>query len=119
MAADADVLLVIDAPSRGPSPFLPSKLIDYLPLRKPILGSHAGDGATAGLLRTSRVVSWRLRTTSQPSSGAGGSRWAAGASGTLGVGPAFDSVAAEFDISRTTAGFSDVLTHAFDQRRSH
>jgi glycosyltransferase involved in cell wall biosynthesis len=50
-AASADLLLVIDAPSRGPSLFLPSKLIDYLPLQTPILGLTPAEGATADLLR--------------------------------------------------------------------
>src|SRR5439155_24007946 len=49
-AAEADVLLVIDAPSLGPSAFLPSKLIDYLPFRKPILGVTPERGASARLL---------------------------------------------------------------------
>jgi glycosyltransferase involved in cell wall biosynthesis len=49
-AAGADVLLVIDAPSRGPNLFLPSKLIDYLPLGLPILGLTPDQGATADLL---------------------------------------------------------------------
>src|SRR5262249_33818388 len=44
MAADADVLLVVDAPSDGPSVFLPSKLVDYLAFRKPILGLTPADG---------------------------------------------------------------------------
>jgi len=117
-AADADVLLVIDAPSRGPSPFLPSKLIDYLPLRKPILGVTPETGATAQLLR-------RLGGVVAPPDDIAAieqalvdlvGRWR---SGTLGVGPAFDSVAAEFEISRTTARLHDVLIHAFDQPRSH
>ena len=117
-AADADVLLVIDAPSQGPGPFLPSKLIDYLPLRKPILGVTPEAGATASLLR-------RLGCTVAPPDDVAAieralmdlvGRWR---SGTLGVGAAFDSVAAEFDISRTTARLHDVLTHAFDQHRSH
>ncbi len=50
-AKDADLLLVIDAPSQGPSLFLPSKLIDYLPLRTPILGVVPTEGASADLLR--------------------------------------------------------------------
>lgn len=51
-AAAADVLLIIDAPSdNGPSLFLPSKLVDYLPLRKPILGITPLEGPTADLLR--------------------------------------------------------------------
>jgi glycosyltransferase involved in cell wall biosynthesis len=49
-AAAADVLLVIDAPSDGPSLFLPSKLIDYLPLAKPILGLTPADGPSAALI---------------------------------------------------------------------
>jgi hypothetical protein len=117
-AADADVLLVIDAPSRGPSPFLPSKLIDYLPLRKPILGVTPETGATAHLLR-------RLGCVVAPPDDIPAieqalvdlvGRWRSGA---LGVSPAFDSVAAEFDITRTTARLHDVLIHAFDQPSSH
>lgn len=48
-AADADVLLVIDAPSEH-SVFLPSKLVDYLMFRKPILGVTPLRGASAQLL---------------------------------------------------------------------
>ncbi len=51
-AGAADLLLVIDAPSPdGPSLFLPSKLIDYLPLGTPILGITPLAGPTADLLR--------------------------------------------------------------------
>jgi glycosyltransferase involved in cell wall biosynthesis len=50
-AAGADVLLLIDAASNGPSLFLPSKLIDYLPLRRPILGITPPEGPSADLLR--------------------------------------------------------------------
>ena len=50
-AAAADVLLIIDAPAEdGPSLFLPSKLVDYLPLRKPILGITPLQGPSADLL---------------------------------------------------------------------
>jgi glycosyltransferase involved in cell wall biosynthesis len=49
-ASAADVLLSIDAPSEGPSLFLPSKLVDYLPLGKPILGLTPAEGASAELL---------------------------------------------------------------------
>jgi glycosyltransferase involved in cell wall biosynthesis len=49
-AAAADVLLVIDAPSEGPSVFLPSKVVEYLAFRKPILGLTPQQGATADLL---------------------------------------------------------------------
>jgi glycosyltransferase involved in cell wall biosynthesis len=49
-AADADVLMVIDAPSDD-SLFLPSKLIDYLPLDKPILALTPPHGASADVVR--------------------------------------------------------------------
>ena len=51
LAASADVLLVIDAPSDGPSLFLPSKLIDYLPLEKPIFGITPLNGPSGDLIR--------------------------------------------------------------------
>ena len=44
------MLLVIDAPA-DESLFLPSKLIDYLPARKPILGLTPARGASADLIR--------------------------------------------------------------------
>jgi hypothetical protein len=49
-SAMCDVLLLIDAPSSKPSPFLPSKLVDYLMLRKPIFGLISSKGASADLL---------------------------------------------------------------------
>jgi glycosyltransferase involved in cell wall biosynthesis len=48
-ASEADVLLIIDAPSSN-SLFLPSKLIDYLPLGKPILGITPSRGAAADVI---------------------------------------------------------------------
>ena len=116
MAADADVLLVIDAPTDGPSPFLPSKLVDYLPLRKPILGITPLEGASAALLR-------RLGgSVAAPDDDAGIRialrdllrRWREGA---LGVGPEFDRAASEYNITRTAAAFSDVLARAFGAPR--
>ncbi len=117
IAADADVLLVIDAPTQGPSPFLPSKLVDYLPLRKPILGITPVHGASGALLTRlgafiaapddvdaiQLAVADLLR------------QWRAGV---LGVSAPFDRVAAEFDIRRTAAVFNDVLTQAFGARVS-
>lgn len=49
-AAAADALLLIDAPAAD-SLFLPSKLVDYLPLGKPILGLTPSQGAAADLVR--------------------------------------------------------------------
>src|SRR5262249_24088216 len=49
-AAQADVLLVVDAASEGDSVFLPSKLVEYLAFRKPVLGLTPPAGASARLL---------------------------------------------------------------------
>jgi len=117
IAADADVLLVIDAPYDGPSPFLPSKLVDYLPLQKPILGITPHDGATARLLR-------RLGcSTAAPDDvdGIAGAieellkQWR---DGSLSIGSQFASVVAEFDIRCVAAQFSGLLTRAFDVARA-
>jgi glycosyltransferase involved in cell wall biosynthesis len=51
LSAEADVLLVIDAPSEKDSLFLPSKLVDYLAFKKIILGITPLRGASADLLR--------------------------------------------------------------------
>jgi Glycosyl transferase 4-like domain len=112
MAAAADVLLVIDAPTDGPSPFLPSKLVDYLPLRKPIFGITPASGASAALIT-------RLGGTIAAPGDNAGIRVALGdlvrrwREGELAVAPDFDRVAAEYDIRQTAARFSDVLTRAF------
>jgi hypothetical protein len=50
-ASRADVLLLIDAPNQGTSPFLPSKLVDYLMYNRPILGLTPAYGASAELLQ--------------------------------------------------------------------
>jgi glycosyltransferase involved in cell wall biosynthesis len=51
LVAEADVCLLVDAASPIESVFLPSKLIDYLMLRKPILGITPPQGESADLLR--------------------------------------------------------------------
>jgi glycosyltransferase involved in cell wall biosynthesis len=51
---NADVLLVIDAPSKTPSVFLPLKLIEYLGFKKPILGITPLVGESASLIRSLR-----------------------------------------------------------------
>ncbi|MBI4773475.1 MAG: hypothetical protein HY788_04710 [Deltaproteobacteria bacterium] len=48
---DADVLLVIDPPF-DTNPFFPSKLVDYLGARRPILGLTPPKGPTAQILRS-------------------------------------------------------------------
>ena len=112
IAAGADALLVFDAPTDGPSPFLPSKLVDYLPLRKPIIGITPVKGASASLLKRlgCPVAAPDDELAIRAAIADMLKRWT---QGRLGVGPDFDRVAAEYDISRTTATFSDVLARAF------
>jgi hypothetical protein len=109
-AADSDVLLVIDAPSDGPSVFLPSKLIDYLAFRKPIFGITPANGASATLLR--RLGAHVAPPDDEASIAASLddliARWRAG---TLDVGPSFDAVAADYDIRATARRLDDVLVH--------
>lgn len=110
-AASADVLLVIDAPSDVPSMFLPSKLVEYLAFRTPILGITPVHGASATLLRRLGcevaapddidAIAASLRELA--------TRWR---SGTLTVGADFDRVAAEFDIRCTARQLADVLDRA-------
>ena len=117
VASTADVLLVIDAPSDGPSLFLPSKLVDYLPLRKPILGLTPSEGASAELLgrlgyRTvdpsdaeaiAREVD-RLLQSPQPD--------------VLEVSERHDEVSGAYDIRATTCAFEAVLREALEARQS-
>jgi len=50
----SDVLLSVDAPSQQPSVFLPSKLVEYLPMGKPIL-VITPEGASADLVRLTKT----------------------------------------------------------------
>jgi glycosyltransferase involved in cell wall biosynthesis len=111
-AADADVLLVIDAPSSGPSPFLPSKLVDYLAFRKPILGLTPREGASARLLERLECPVVAPDDVSAIAD-AVSALLARRQSGRLGVAASFDAVASEFDIRRTTAQLDDVLVRTF------
>jgi len=108
MAAQGDVFLLIDAPSHNTSPFLPSKVVDYLPFRKPILGLTPPSGASADLLRQlgCPVVS--------PDDVLGIAKeikkllelWQ---SNQLKVSEVFDQVAQTYDIRQTTQILKDVL----------
>lgn len=107
-ARQADALLVIDAPSDGPSLFLPSKLVDYLPLRKPILGVVPTDGPSADLLRALGYLAV------DPLDVAGIARMLADAierreRGRLAVSAAHDFTARRYDIRETSRAFSVVL----------
>ena len=112
------MLLVIDAPSHGPSAFLPSKLIDYLPFRRPIFGLTPEPGASARLLRRLGCPIAPPEDVSAIASALGAlvRRWR---DGTLDVGEGFDRVAAEFDMSRTARLLHDVLIRAFDEPDQH
>ncbi|MFC1933371.1 glycosyltransferase [Chloroflexota bacterium] len=48
---NASVLLLIDAPSKTPSIFLPLKLIEYIAFKKPILGITPVEGTSASLIK--------------------------------------------------------------------
>lgn len=50
----ADVLLLIDAPSKTPSIFLPLKLIEYIGFKKPLLGITPLRGESASVIRKLR-----------------------------------------------------------------
>ena len=107
-ARQADILLVIDAPSDGPSLFLPSKLVDYLPLRKPILGVVPSEGPSADLLR---ALGYPV---ADPLDVPGIAAMLANAieaheRGRLGVSAAHDFTARRFDIRETSRAFSVVL----------
>jgi hypothetical protein len=116
IASGADVLLVIDAPSVGRSVFLPSKLIEYLPCRKPILGVTPEQGASASLLRRLGCPVAPPDDVAAIASELGRlvERWR---EGPLEVGEAFDGVAAEFHIARTTRVLHDILIRAFEEHR--
>ncbi len=109
MAAEADVLLVIDAPSSTPSPFLPSKLVDYLMFKKPILGLTPQDGASADLLR--RLGCSVIPSDDPPSIARALSNiiesWRGGS---LAVSQEFGQVAMMYDIDETSRLLDKVLT---------
>ncbi len=108
VAAEADVLLVIDAPSQGPSVFLPSKLVDYLMLRKPILGITPLQGASADLLR--RLECPVVAPDDVPGiAGALSDLFRQWRQGRLAVSPAYERVAQEYDIRRTTLALDAIL----------
>ena len=105
----ADVLLVIDAPSDTPSVFLPSKLVDYLAFNKPVLGITPPQGASADLIR-------RLGCPVVPPNDVDGiTRELAGFISAakdrpLPLPAAFHQTAKEYEISRAASKLNDLLT---------
>ena len=117
LAAQADVLLAIDAPSAEASVFLPSKLIDYLMFAKPILGITPLRGASAELLGElgCPVVA--------PEDIAGIRRELVELierrkAGRLGVSPAFRSVAGRFEIQQVSRELDAILRGAAKRGRT-
>ena len=115
-ASRADVLLVIDAPSGdGPSLFLPSKLIDYLPLGKPILAITPPQGPVADLIGKLGYVavdpSDRARLVAALEALVD-----AHERGRLAVSTSHDSVSRAYDIRETTGAFERVLELALQSR---
>jgi len=115
LAAAADVLLVIDAPSAGPGVFLPSKAIEYLMFRKPILGLTGANGATAELLRE---VDCPIADPADPAAVASAieSLLQLHESRRLEVSGEFARQASRFDIRRTTETLDGILDRAFHPR---
>lgn len=118
IAQSADLLLVIDAPAEH-SVFLPSKIVDYLSLRRPILALTPKAGASA------RVLGGLGFPTVDPTDEAGIlaklreslARWRRGESAT--PVPSSEMVRA-FDIREVTAGFEEVVVSAIsDEERKH
>jgi hypothetical protein len=109
--AGADVLLLLGSSAKDEGLFLPSKLVDYIALRKPILGLTPLEGASADLLRRLQcpvvppdniaAVADNIATTIH--------RWRAGV---LTVGHDFETVARDYSIRATTAKLESFLTKA-------
>ncbi len=107
-AAAADVLLVIDAPSDD-NLFLPSKLVDYLPLGKPILGLTPARGASADLIRS---LGYPVVAPDDEAAIASAIEALIDMKreGRLGASPSHHAVAERYDIRTTTRAFADILT---------
>ena len=113
--ASADALLAIDAPSRTPGPFLPSKLVEYLAAGRPILaltspGSATHDfieqvgGLTAAADRPDAVVAALRRL------------FAAGESGLAGLRPRPEATLG-YRVEATTAQLEALLSNVLEEGR--
>jgi glycosyltransferase involved in cell wall biosynthesis len=109
-AGDADILLLIDAPGKT-SVFLPSKLVDYLAFGKPILGLTPENGTSADLLQKLECPVVSPDRPGEVAAALEGmlEQWEAG---TLSVSPAFQRIAAAYDVRVTTDALEDVLARA-------
>lgn len=111
----SDALVVIDAQSEGPSVFLPSKLVDYLSARRPILGLTPAVGSTASLLR-------RLGCTVVDPDDMSGAAAAIGElvhareRGALELPEPYERVADEYEIRAVTRALDRILRDAMARR---
>jgi glycosyltransferase involved in cell wall biosynthesis len=106
-AAAADVLLVIEAPN-NPSLILPTKLVDALAFKKPILGLVPQDGPPADLLRQLGCPLAAPDDVEGIARALGGllDLWQ---EGKLTVSPSLGKVARQYEIQETTHAFNQVL----------
>jgi glycosyltransferase involved in cell wall biosynthesis len=116
-AAEADVLLVVDAPAEQ-SVFLPSKLVDYLAFRKPILGLTPRAGASAALLTR---LGCPIAPPDDPAaiSAIIDGLLAAHERGALDISPQFDAVARDYDIRTTATQFHEILSRVAGAAHAH
>ncbi len=115
-ASTADLLLIIDAPAKD-SVFLPSKLVEYLSLRKPILGLTPECGASADLLRR---VGYGVAPPEDPVAIASRLEGllAAWRAGRLGPSIQHDLVAAEYDMRHVAGQFTTLLSEMSGMARA-
>ena len=113
-AASADVLLVIDAPAQDGGLFLPSKLIEYLPMRRPILGLTPAAGPSDELIRE---LGYRTVPPDEVTAIAAalGELLQAHISGRLVPSLQHDTVTARFTVDATAKKFAIVLDRAMQQ----
>jgi glycosyltransferase involved in cell wall biosynthesis len=106
-AADADLLLVVDAPAEE-SLFLPSKVVEYLPLLKPILALTPACGATADLVRAAGYDT--VAPDDEPAIAAAIAGWLDRArTGTISAAPQHRTAAERYHIRHAAAAFAGVL----------
>jgi glycosyltransferase involved in cell wall biosynthesis len=106
-AREADVLLVVDAPSED-NLFLPSKLVDYLPFNAPILALTPRRGASADLVR---MLGYPVVAPDDEDAIAEAIEGliVARQTGRLRPSPQHGDVAKQYDVRVTTAALADIL----------
>jgi glycosyltransferase involved in cell wall biosynthesis len=106
--SQAGVLLLIDSNVDTASPFLPSKLVDYLMFNKPILGLTPNIGASASLLRE---LDYPVVVPESPAAIEAAiskmlDAWDAGA---LDVSSQHEKVASEYDVKRVSRALDKLI----------